>query len=134
MTEDDFMRVLDPGERFIWLLDRVGHTNFLILVELSGHPLGEAVVRRGLDHLQAAHPLLSARVIEAPDGTIAFHREQDLPIPLLVQECTADDWRVAIEAEFNVKFAEPRLAPLRCHLLRLPDRTVLALTFFHAMS
>src|SRR5687767_10570291 len=102
MAEDNFMRMLDPGERFIWLLDRMSRTNFLVMAELSGHPLSEDRLRRGLDALQAGQPMLSARVVEAPGGTVAFHRDEGLRIPLLVEDHGEADWQLPIEAEFNV--------------------------------
>ncbi|MCB2061816.1 MAG: condensation domain-containing protein [Novosphingobium sp.] len=128
------IRALDPAERFIWLLDCISCANFVTLAELAGQPVDEETLRRGLDRLQANHPLLSARVVEADDGTVAFYREEGARIPLHVEERSENDWQAPIEAEFNARFDDPGRPLMRCNLLNLPDRSVLALTFHHAIA
>jgi hypothetical protein len=128
------IRALDPAERFIWLLDRISCANFLVMAELTGHPLDEDGLRRGLDRLQANHPLLSARVVESPDGTVAFYREEGARIPLRIEQRGEADYQAAIEAEFNARFDDPGQPLARCLLLELPGRSVLSLTFHHAIG
>jgi NRPS condensation-like uncharacterized protein len=134
MSGNYFIRALDPGERFIWLLDRISCANFLVAAELAGQPLSDEALRRGLDELQRKHPLLSARVVEEPDGTVAFYREEGARIPLEVEERCEADWARPIEAELNAKFDDPGLPLARCQLLHLSDRSVVSMTFHHAIG
>lgn len=134
MSGNYCIRALDPAERFIWLLDHVSCANFVVMAELAGHPLSEDILRRGLDKLQASHPLLSARVHEGADGTIAFFREEGARIPLRVEEWPDENWQQPIEAEFNAKFDDPGLPLMRCRLLKLRSRSVLSLTFHHVIA
>lgn len=128
------IRDLDPGERFIWLLDRISCANFLVMAELSGHPIFEETLRRALDTLQASHPLLSARIQENADGSIAFFREEGSRIPLRIEDVSVEDGEKAIEREFSATFPDPALPLVRCLLLRTPERSVLSLTFHHAIG
>lgn len=134
MSESYLMRALDPGERFIWLLDRISCANFVVMADLSGSPLSEDGLRRGLDRLQANHPLLRANVAEDPRGTVAFHRLEGVGIPLTVEVRDEDDWHEPIQAEFDAPFTDPALPLARCHLLTLPGRSVLSLTFHHVIG
>lgn len=134
MSESGILRALDPGERFIWLVDSISSMNFIMIAELADAPLSERVVRDGLDTLQAAQPLLSARVVEEPGGAIAFHRDAEARIPLRVERRGEHDWHVPIQADLDIGFDASSPAPMRCHLLHLPDRTVLSLTFHHVIA
>jgi hypothetical protein len=134
MSGNYAIRALDPAERFIWLLDRISCANFLVMAELAGQPISDEVLRRGLDRLQANHPLLSARIVEEPGGAVSFYREEGARIPLLIEERLETDWHLPIEAEFNARFDDPALPLARCRLLRLPDRSLLSLTFHHAIG
>ncbi|MCB2073212.1 MAG: hypothetical protein H6917_14610 [Novosphingobium sp.] len=128
------MRELDPAERFIWLLDCISCANFVTIAELKGDPISEEVLRKGLDRLQAKHPLLSARLVEDEDGTVAFYREEGARIPLDVEQRSDGEWHHAIEGEFNAKFDDTSRPMMRCHLQRLPGRSVLSVTFHHAIG
>ena len=133
MSEAEILRPLDPGERFIWLVDSISSMNFIMIAELAGATLDEACVRRGLDLLQASHPLLASRVVEGADGTIAFQRGAG-PIPLQVEDRGDHDWHEPIQAELETTFDAHSPAPARCDLLQLPGRTIISLTFHHVIA
>lgn len=135
MSESYLLRALDPSERFIWLLDRISCANFVVMAELTGRPISEESLRRGLDKLQASHPLLCAQVLEEDSaGTVAFRRVEGAQIPLQVEERREDDWTTSIQAEFTATFPDPSQPLARCRLLRLPDRSVLSMTFHHVIA
>lgn len=134
MSGNYCLRALDPAERFIWLLDRISCANFVVIAELAGRPISEETLRAALDDIQAAHPLLSARVVEEPTGAISFFREQGSRLPLHVETVTQADWQSAIEPEFNAGFDDLAQPMARCRLLQLPGRQVLTLTFHHAIG
>lgn len=128
------IRTLDVAERFIWLLDRISRANFVVMAEIAGHPIDEDTLRRGLDRVQANHPLLSATVQQAADGSVAFYREEGARIALHIEQRSEDDWNEVIEREFAAPFDTPGAPLARCNLLNLPNRCVLVLTFHHAIA
>ena len=64
------LRVLDPAERYFWLLGHFTSVNAVLIAELSRRIDPDAVVR-ALGALQRRHPLLRAR-IEVVDAEPAF--------------------------------------------------------------
>ena len=134
MSDAETLRSLDQGERYAWLADVVSSMNFVVLAELAGHPLSEAPLRDALGALQAHHPLLAATVHEAANGAVAFHRAAGVAIPLTVERCDAEDWQGPVGAEFLAPFHDGGGATMRCRLLQLPGRSLLALTFYHAVA
>lgn len=133
MQADEILRPLDPAERFIWLVDAISSVNFVVIAELGGHPLSEDAVRDGLRKLQGCHPLLASRVAQEADGSIVFRRTAN-PVPLQTEERSEEDWHRPLEQALGQLFDASSPAPARCHLLRLPTRTVLALTFHHVIA
>jgi NRPS condensation-like uncharacterized protein len=133
MQHDRLLRQLDPGERFIWLVDSISSMNFVVIAEIRGHAIAEDRLRRGLGRLQECHPLLASRVAQQPDGSLAF-RSSANPIPVQVEERSEADWHRSLEASLGQQFDAASPAPARCHLLHLPRRTVLALTFHHVIA
>ncbi|MBL8508817.1 MAG: hypothetical protein JNM11_10110, partial [Chitinimonas sp.] len=51
-------RPLDPAESLFWMLDRVSSMNFAVYAE-GRTVLEEQALRRALQAVQAAHPLLN---------------------------------------------------------------------------
>ncbi len=64
------LRVLDPAERYFWLLGHFTSVNTVLIAELERRIDPDAVVR-ALRALQRRHPLLRARV-EVVDSEPAF--------------------------------------------------------------
>ena len=59
-------RALGGFERALWIQDRIGCSNSVIVARLDG-PLSDSALRRALRKLQKRHPLLSVH-IATPDG------------------------------------------------------------------
>ncbi|GAA3737443.1 condensation domain-containing protein [Salinactinospora qingdaonensis] len=80
MTEID--RPLSGVERWYWLCDQFSPLNVIARVRVHG-ALSPEAMRRGLDALQARHPLLRTAIEQADDGTSPrWVPAQGRPIPL----------------------------------------------------
>lgn len=124
-------RPLTDAERACWLIDQQRPFTILHIAHLTGS-LDPGALRRALDAVTAAHPLL--RVGVAP-GSPPRYRATTRPVPLRVlPRAGDDDWRRAL--------AEDRATPLdvaegplaRLTLVHGADRSELLLTTHHGIS
>lgn len=121
----DMTRALSPAERWYWIIDQLSTLNVCGRVRVEGELSVEAL-RRGLDALQAHHPLLRLAITTGPpeDGTRFVPTEN--PIPLREVNLTEpDDERWVREVDEH-EFATPidwRSGPLvRAVVITQPGR------------
>lgn len=135
MPLESIDRPLDPGEAFFFLADRSSCMNFVLFAERSGH-LDPERIRAGLAGLQRENSLLRARITWSSDAGLRFQTAADGPIALECRTSSARDWQPWIEHELGRPFAGNAAPLLRCQYLQwsAPDRSVLALTFHHAIG
>jgi hypothetical protein len=124
-------RLLGDTERAVWLLDRAGSLNAAIRARVVG-PLDPDLLRRALDALQAARPLLRVRVER---GELPAFSSDGVPrIPL---RCVAggeeDRWSAELEDELNLGFAWERGPLIRATLIRGQGSSDLLFTLHHAI-
>jgi NRPS condensation-like uncharacterized protein len=123
-------RPLGETERAIWLLDRAGSLNGAFCARVAG-PLDPDLLRRALDRVQAACPLLRVRV-EASDPP-AFTSSGVPPIPLRALELRGEGhWLAELEDELNRPFAWHEGPLARVTLLR-GERCAELLVAYHHM-
>ena len=135
MQADPIDRPLDPGEAFFYLADRTSCMNFVLFAERRGH-LDAGRVRAGLAVLQQENPLLQARITWSAEAGLRFQSAPGLPITLECRETSPDGWEAWIEHQLRHTFESNEAPLLRCQYLywSSPDRSVLALTFHHAIG
>jgi NRPS condensation-like uncharacterized protein len=132
---DPIDRPLDPGEAFFFLADRSSCMNFVLFAERRGH-LDVERIRAGLAVLQQENPLLRARIVWTAEEGLRFQSAPGLPIMLECRQTSSDGWQAWIEHELGRPFESNQAPLLRCQYLHWssPDRSVLALTFHHAIG
>ena len=135
MQADPIDRPLDPGEAFFFLADRSSCMNFVLFAERRGH-LDAERIRAGLAVLQQENPLLRARITWSAAAGLRFQSAPGLPILLECRQASPDGWQAWIEHELGRPFESNAVPLLRCQYLHWssPDRSVLALTFHHAIG
>ena len=135
MQADPIDRPLDPGEAFFFLADRSSCMNFVLFAERRGH-LDAGRIRAGLAVLQQENPLLQARISWTAEAGLRFRSAAGLPIMLECRQTSPGSWQSWIEHELGRPFGLDEAPLLRCKYLHWssPDRSVLALTFHHAIG
>lgn len=125
-------RPLGETERAVWLLDRAGSLNGAFCAKVTG-PLEPDLLRRALDRVQAAHPLLRVRV-EAKDPP-AFTSADVPPIPLRVVDRRGEAHFLSeLEDEINRPFAWHEGPLVRAALLRGEGCSELLVAYHHMIA
>jgi len=125
------MRVLDPAERYFWLLGHFTSVNAVLIAELDRRIPAEDL-GRALAALQRRHPLLRAR-IEVVGSELVFTEGQG-EIPL-TEAPLREDEAIPVEQMMASAF-DPAPSPLaRCVYLPIEgrDRSVVVVVVHHAM-
>lgn len=124
-------RPLTDAERACWLIDQQSPFNILHIAHVRG-PLDPRALRRALDAVQAAFPLLRVGVTPGPPPR--FH-ETDRTLPLEVRERRdGRAWEHAL-AEVRARPLEVAAGPLASlTLVRGPERSELLLSTHHGIS
>ncbi|MBE0474158.1 condensation domain-containing protein [Rhodoferax sp.] len=127
------IRPLDPGESFFYMSDQVSCMNFVVFAERRGH-LEPERLRAALDLLQQENLLLQASIHWSQENGLCFTQAPGAAVELRCHSVTADNWQGCIEQQLSEPF-EIETAPLmRCLYLAMPERSVLALCFHHAIA
>ncbi|WNV85395.1 phthiocerol/phthiodiolone dimycocerosyl transferase family protein [Umezawaea sp. Da 62-37] len=105
------IRPLSPVERWYWLCDQLSTLNVVSRTRVRGELSAEAL-RRGLDALQARHPLLRL-AIEDDDGLDPRWVPTDRPIPLRhVRREHDDQWIREVDERELLDRVDPAVGPL----------------------
>jgi hypothetical protein len=126
------LRLLDPAERYYWLLDQLGPMSIVASARL-GRRLDPSDLAQAIAVVQRAHPLLRAR-ITVVDGAPAFV-EAAGALPSTVVPLEDEDGLAALEGELDLPFSDG-LPLARCQYLSSPheERSVLRLAVHHAVA
>ncbi|HSO44016.1 MAG TPA: hypothetical protein VLQ47_00660 [Rhodoferax sp.] len=127
------IRPLDPGESFFYMSDRVSCMNFVVFAERRGH-LELERIRRALDLVQQENLLLQAGIHWSREDGLCFTQVPGARIELRRPSVTADHWQGCIEQQLSEPFACEAAPLMRCLYLEMPERSVLALCFHHAIA
>lgn len=124
-TPAEMARALSPAERWYWIIDQLSTLNVSGRVRIEGELSVEAL-RRGLDALQARHPLLRLAIATEPAEAGTRFVPTDNPIPLREVNLTEpDDTRWVREVDEH-EFVTPidwRSGPLaRAVVITQPGR------------
>ena len=97
--------------------------------------IGEDVLRRSLDAIQARHPLLRVRIERDGWNSLSFKTSRVAGLPLRIVEKPTDAWTDEAEKELHEEFTVQEGPLARCTLVRhaQEDNTVL-ITFHHAIG
>jgi len=97
--------------------------------------IGEDVLRRSLDAIQARHPLLRVRIERDGWNRLSFKTSRVPRLPLRIVEESADAWVEEAEKELHEELSVQEGPLARCTLVRhgQEDNTVL-LAFHHAIG
>ena len=97
--------------------------------------IGEDVLRRSLDAIQARHPLLRVRIERDGWNRLSFKTSKVPRLPLRIVDESADTWVEEAEKELHEEFPVREGPLMRCTLVRhgQEDNTVL-LSFHHAIG
>lgn len=146
-------RALDPGEAFFFMSDHVSCMNFVVFAERSSAlPLER--LRPVLDLIQQENALLQVRIDWTETHGLRFEPAPGLTIDLECHSPDATQWQDWIERELSRPFASGAAPLMRCLALQItdarhqtvtaapangdgievPTRSVLALTFHHAVA
>lgn len=109
--------------------------NFVLFAERRGR-LDAGRIRAGLAVLQRENPLLQVRITWSAEAGLRFRSAPDRPIVLECRQISPGGWQAWIEHELGRPFGLDEAPLLRCQYLHWssPDRSVLALTFHHAIG
>lgn len=127
------IRPLDPGESFFYLSDLLSCMNFVVFAERRGH-LEPERIRSALNLLQQENLLLQASIHWTRAGGLCFTHAPEQAIELRYHCVTSDDWQQAIDQQLSEPFAAEAAPLMRCLYLEMPERSVLALSFHHAIA
>ncbi|PIY27614.1 MAG: hypothetical protein COZ09_14195 [Comamonadaceae bacterium CG_4_10_14_3_um_filter_60_42] len=127
------IRPLDPGEAFFYMSDLVSCMNFVVFAERRG-PLETERIRVALDLLQQENLLLQASIHWTQENGLCFTHAPGPCIELRCHSVTADNWQGCIEQQLSEPFACNAAPLMRCLYLEMPSRSVLALSFHHAIA
>lgn len=127
------IRPLDPGEAFFYMSDLVSCMNFVVFAERRGH-LEPERIRAALDLLQLENLLLRASVHWSEENGLCFTHAPGAQIELRCHSVTAADWQGCIEQQLSEPFVAEAAPLMRCLYLEMPERSVLALSFHHAIA
>ncbi len=127
------IRPLDPGEAFFFMSDRVSCMNFVVFAERRGH-LEPERIRQALDLVQQENLLLQASIQWTEENGLCFIHAPDPRIELRCHSVTAAGWQQTIEQQLSESFAFEAAPLMRCLYLEMPERSVLALCFHHAIA
>lgn len=135
-TESATRRAMGAIERALILTDRPAPFNVVIVSRFVGS-LDPERIRQALDHLQARHPLLTARITQK-GGRVTLETGQTGPIPLEVNHRLDDkQWMNLAEVELNRRFDIATGPPIRASALLSGDPGATAgeliLTLLHAV-
>jgi hypothetical protein len=126
------LRVLDPAERYFWLLDYLERMNVVAIARLD-RPLSPVELAAALRAVRQRHAMLRARIdVVGADPVLV---EAPGAIPLTVLPPGADR-QTPVTALLDLPFA-PAPSPLaRCVLMPLDggERSVVALALHHALA
>ncbi len=127
-------RLLDPAEHYFWLLDQTACMNFVVFAELDRQfPL--ARWQRALDILCRETALLRTVLRPAEGGRLRFLVRTTLSIGFDERQETTDTWLKTLATQLEQRFTAFDAALVRALHLPLSDgRTVVALTFHHALA
>lgn len=101
-------------EKYLWVVDRVCRINFIMHARIQG-VLNEKVMRRGLDAIQARHPLLRVRIERDGRSNLRFCSGRVPEIPLRVADALPEDWTREAEKDLNAIFSTSVGPPRQVH-------------------
>lgn len=127
------IRPLAPGESFFFMSDQVSCMNFVVFAERRG-PLAPERIRAALDVLQQDNLLLQASIHWSQEEGLCFTHMPSPAIELRCHGVNGDDWQRRIEQQLSEPFAAEAAPLMRCLYLEWPGRSVLALSFHHAIA
>lgn len=97
-------RPLGKAEKINWLLDLGACTNFVVMVEVSGH-LSEENLRNALEIVRHRHPMLRTSVLLKNKDNVHFEPADDQPLELeIFDDLSADAWISELESKMNISF------------------------------
>jgi hypothetical protein len=126
------LRVLDPAERYFWLLDHLERTN-VVAIALLDRSLSPVELADALQAVQRRHAMLRARIdVVGADPVLV---EAPGAIPLTVIPPGAD-WQTQVTALLDLPFTPAPIPLARCVLVPLDggQRSVVALALHHALA
>jgi NRPS condensation-like uncharacterized protein len=132
--EPKIHRQLDTVERYFWLLDRISNMNFIVFAEIAAK-IDEDHLHDALAQAQRVHPLLRVKIESKADHSLWF-TPADNPLSLEILSVDSGNWQQPIEEEMSYVFSLGQAPLMRCRYLQFTDcdRSVLALTFHHAIA
>ncbi len=126
------LRKLDAIEEFFWLVDQRLSKAPVLIAEVEG-TRAESDWRAGVDRLQKAHGILSARIEKTRGGRPGFV-QSDEPIELTIHDLPQDlSLERDMEKALHKRFSLGSGVPLRIQLYQGVDRCVVLLNYHHAM-
>ena len=126
-------RELGTSEKIIWLLNKAGCNNFVMVAKINGL-VSETVLCQALLVLQKKYPILNVGIELA--GTIPlFVSNETSRIPLRVVEIkSADDWIEQANSEMNLPFCSEKGPLVRLMWLKSSQENFILVTFHHVIA
>ncbi len=129
----DFIRPLGCCEHFFHLYAQVYPVHFCLCAEIEG-TVDRDTLGSALGQVRERHPMLRARIVDDAEFGTAFY-ESDRPIGLDTIAIGKDtDWRPTVERELKRPMGIGTSALLRATALCAQDKTIIVLTFRHAIA
>ncbi|MGY2736685.1 condensation domain-containing protein [Sphingomonas sp. UYP23] len=127
------LRNLGGIETVFWLMDQNHQTHFCIVAEVAGET-SESQWLDALTLIGSQSPLVSAQILTAADGRPFFATTVSRGVPLQVAARDRRGWEEHVADELALPFDVASDPLVRGRLLHDQERSVLILTFHHAVA